>query len=218
MAVLGANGAGKTTLLRVLFGLLRPHSGVVRVLGADLRASAGSSPPAWATWPTSRCSTASSPAARTCATTPGCTASGRSGWPSCSTPWAWTAARDEPLLDLSRGMVQRLAAARALLHGPDLLLLDEPRANLDPAGAELLEPLIGRASGSARVLVTHDVEAGLAEADWALGLRRAAGVRHPRGPGGPGRRPRPLLVIRTAATILARTCASSCARRRPCRR
>jgi heme exporter protein A len=78
---------------------------------------------------------------------------------------------DEPLLDLSRGMVQRLAAARALLHSPDLLLLDEPRANLDPAGAELLEPLIGRSSGSARVLVTHDVDAGLAEADQVLGLK-----------------------------------------------
>ena len=78
---------------------------------------------------------------------------------------------DEPLLELSRGMVQRLAAARALLHEPELLLLDEPRANLDPAGAELLEPLIGRASGRTRVLVTHDVEAGLAEADLALGLK-----------------------------------------------
>ena len=68
-------------------------------------------------------------------------------------------------------MAQRLAAARALLHDPPVLLLDEPRANLDPVGAELLEPLIGRASGRTRVLVTHAVEAGLAEADVALGLR-----------------------------------------------
>jgi heme exporter protein A len=68
-------------------------------------------------------------------------------------------------------MVQRLAAARALLHDPPLLLLDEPRANLDPAAADLLEPLIGRASGRTRVLVTHDVEGALREADMALGLR-----------------------------------------------
>jgi heme exporter protein A len=71
-------------------------------------------------------------------------------------------------------MVQRLAVARALLHDPPVLLLDEPRANLDPAAAELLEPLIGRASRRTRVLVTHDVEGGLAECDRALGLRAGA--------------------------------------------
>jgi ABC-type multidrug transport system ATPase subunit len=78
---------------------------------------------------------------------------------------------DEPLRDLSRGMVQRLAAARAVLHDPPLLLLDEPRSHLDPAGVERLEPLIGRESGRTRVLVTHSVDGGLGEADLALGLR-----------------------------------------------
>ena len=67
--------------------------------------------------------------------------------------------------------MQRAAVARATLHDPTLLLLDEPRAHLDPAAAEALEPLIGRASGKARVLVSHDVEPTLAEADLALGLR-----------------------------------------------
>jgi heme exporter protein A len=79
---------------------------------------------------------------------------------------------DEPVRNLSRGMVQRVATARAVLHDPPVVLLDEPRANLDPKAAELLEPLIGRASGRTRVLVTHDVEGGLAESDIALGLRR----------------------------------------------
>jgi ABC-type multidrug transport system ATPase subunit len=79
---------------------------------------------------------------------------------------------DEPLRDLSRGMVQRLAAARTVLHDPPLLLLDEPRAHLDPRAVELLEPLIGRGSGRTRVLVSHDLEGGLGESDLALGLRR----------------------------------------------
>jgi heme exporter protein A len=68
-------------------------------------------------------------------------------------------------------MVQRVAVCRAVLHDPPLLLLDEPRANLDPAAAELVEPLIGAASGRTRVLTSHDPAGGLAEADLALGLR-----------------------------------------------
>jgi ABC-type transporter Mla maintaining outer membrane lipid asymmetry ATPase subunit MlaF len=68
-------------------------------------------------------------------------------------------------------MVQRLAVARAVLHDPPLLLLDEPRSHLDPAAGEALEPLIGRSSGRTRVLVSHDVEGALEESDLALGLR-----------------------------------------------
>jgi ABC-type transporter Mla maintaining outer membrane lipid asymmetry ATPase subunit MlaF len=78
---------------------------------------------------------------------------------------------DDPLSELSRGMVQRAAAARAVLHDPPLLLLDEPWAGLDPAAVELLDRVIGRASGKTRVVVTHDVSGGLAEADTALGLK-----------------------------------------------
>jgi heme exporter protein A len=73
----------------------------------------------------------------------------------------------------SRGMVQRLAVCRAVLHAPELLLLDEPRANLDPSGADLVEPLIGRSNPThpTRVITSHDPAGGLAEADLALGLR-----------------------------------------------
>ena len=71
-------------------------------------------------------------------------------------------------------MVQRLAVCRAVLHRPALLLLDEPRANLDPGAGELVEPLIGRAAGATRVLTSHDPQAALAEADLVLGLRDGA--------------------------------------------
>jgi heme exporter protein A len=78
---------------------------------------------------------------------------------------------DEPIRSLSKGLIQRLAIARAVLHDPALLLLDEPRANLDPSAAALIEPLIGRSSGRTRVLVSHDVQGALEESDIALGLR-----------------------------------------------
>ena len=58
-----------------------------------------------------------------------------------------------------------------MLHEPELLLLDEPASHLDPEAAALLETLIGSAPGRSRVLVSHDVEPALAEADRVLALR-----------------------------------------------
>jgi heme exporter protein A len=171
LVVFGPNGAGKTTLLRVLSTLLRPHAGAVRVLGRALPEEGwavrgrvgllGHSPLLYRDL---------------------------TGWENLAFHarlHGVAFARAEALLaqvglaaragdkvhTYSRGMVQRLAVCRAVLHDPEVLLLDEPRANLDPAAQELVAPLIGAGSGRTRVVTSHDPAGGLAEADLALGLR-----------------------------------------------
>jgi len=178
LVVFGPNGAGKSTLLRVLATLLRPHSGVVRVLGRALPDDG------WAVRGRIGLLTHEPLLYRDL--------SGRENLRFHARLHGVPFDRVEELLErvglrlraddrvhtYSRGMVQRLAVCRAVLHDPDVLLLDEPRANLDPAAADLVEPLIGAASGRTRVVTSHDPAGGLAEADIALGLRggRAAFV------------------------------------------
>jgi len=171
LAVFGANGAGKTTLLRVLATLLRPHHGSARVLGRELPREGwavrgrigllGHEPLLY------RDLTAAENLrfhARLHDVAPGRAAE-------LLDAVGMTRRADEPVRALSRGMAQRVAICRALLHEPELLLLDEPLANLDPGAAGAVEPLLGRASGATRVLISHDVEQGLGEADLVLGLR-----------------------------------------------
>jgi len=81
-------------------------------------------------------------------------------------------ARRERVAALSRGMQQRLALCRTLLHEPDLLLLDEPYAGLDEEGAELLDVELGGLAGTRTLLLaTHEPErvAQLATGRLALG-------------------------------------------------
>jgi heme exporter protein A len=79
---------------------------------------------------------------------------------------------DERLEAFSRGMVQRLSIARALLHGPDLLLLDEPATGLDRDGRTLLEGVIAEGRGRiTTIFSTHDDAAAHRLADRALTLR-----------------------------------------------
>jgi len=171
LVVFGPNGAGKSTLLRVLATLLRPHAGTVRVLGSSLPEDAwsvrgrigllGHEPLLY----------------RELTARENLRFHARlHGVPDARVELllsavAMSARADEPLRALSRGMVQRVAVARAVLHEPELLLLDEPNANLDPVAVELMEPLIGATSGCTRVICSHDPSGGLAEADLVLGLR-----------------------------------------------
>jgi heme exporter protein A len=176
LAVLGRNGAGKSTLLRILATLLRTHAGTVRLLGEELPRRAwavrgrlgllGHDPLLYRDL------------------------TGRENLVYHARLHRVSPARvdavledvgmerraDDPVRLLSRGMVQRLAVARAVLHEPTLLLLDEPRSNLDPAAGELVEPLIGRGCGATRVLTSHDPQAALAEADLVLALKDGRAV------------------------------------------
>jgi heme ABC exporter ATP-binding subunit CcmA len=171
LVVFGPNGAGKATLLRVLATLLRPHAGSVSVLGATLPGDA------WAVRgrlgllghePLLYRELSARENLRFHARLHGV---GAERVEELLDAVAMGERAREPLRTLSRGMVQRIAVARSVLHGPELLLLDEPYSNLDPAAIELLAPLIGAPSGRTRVICSHDPSGGLAEADVVLGLR-----------------------------------------------
>jgi heme exporter protein A len=168
LAVFGANGAGKTTLLRILATLLRPHRGTARVLGRELPREGwavrgkvgflGHEPLLY------RDLTARENLrfhARLHDVAP-------ARMETLLDAVGMTRRADDPVHTYSRGMLQRIAVCRAVLHEPELLLLDEPLAGLDPGAAAAVAPLI---SGGTRVVISHDVEHGLAEADMVLGLR-----------------------------------------------
>src|SRR4051794_35162196 len=168
LAVFGPNGAGKTTLLRMLATLLRPHAGVVRVLGHDLpregwavRARVG----LLAHEPLLYRDLTARENLRYHARLFGV---GRARIETLLDAVGLKLRANEPVRHLSRGMVQRVAICRAVLHEPELLLLDEPFANLDPAAVEIVTPLL---AAPTKVLISHDVDDGLALADEVLGLK-----------------------------------------------
>ena len=197
LVVFGPNGAGKTTLLRILATLLRPHSGRVSVLGEHLPEEAwkvrgrigllGHEPLLYRELSArenlryharlhgvgniSKGARHGAGHANERADEPLRAVSMNERVEERLRAVSMSERADEPVRALSRGMIQRVAVARATLHDPELLLLDEPYANLDPAAVELVAPLIGRGSAKTRVLTSHDPERGLAEADLVLGLR-----------------------------------------------
>ncbi len=174
--LIGPNGSGKTTMLLMLASLLTPDSGTIRVAGHDpvtepaaVRAAMGWMPDVLGSWPT-------------LTTRETLTFTGRLY--GLDRPRAASRAAeltdlvdlapqaDQPTRVLSRGQKQRLSLARALVHDPRVLLLDEPASGLDPGARVALRQLVRRLADEGRtVLVSSHVLAELDEmADTAVYL------------------------------------------------
>ena len=180
LAVFGPNGAGKTTLLRLLAGLLKPTSGEALIDGARVAGSAAAR---------ARIGIISHESMLYHALTvrenveltarlygvpePGAAAS------RALEQLRIAERATSPVRSLSRGLRQRVSIARALVHQPQVILLDEPFTGLDDAGASALGGTLRavRASGAALVLVTHNIAEGLALATRAAVMHRGLFVR-----------------------------------------
>jgi heme exporter protein A len=179
LALFGPNGAGKTTLLRLLGGLLKPTRGTTRLHGiplpgpAETRRLVGLISHHAMLYPALTVRENVRFAAEC------------QGVPDADR--ATTAVLERlRVLDrehmavrfLSRGLQQRVSIARALVHGPRLVLLDEPYTGLDEVGAlvftEALRDL--KAGGATLVLVTHNLVEGLSLATRAVIMRDGAFV------------------------------------------
>jgi heme exporter protein A len=175
VGILGANGAGKTTLLRILAGLIAPTSGEVRLFGKELQNTAsavrgrigmiGHQAMLYRDLSVkenleffARLYGLKEPAERASEMLE------RAGL---------LARENDPVKALSRGMVQRIAIARALLHEPQILLSDEPFAGLDAPSSRGVERLFAALTDSGRtvVLVNHDIEQTLRVAQRVIVLR-----------------------------------------------
>ena len=174
LAVLGPNGSGKSTLLRVLATLLRPSSGEVSVLGCRIPDEGwkvrgrigyvGHEPLLY----------------RDLTGRENLLLQARlNGMDRASAAEAierdlqlvgMDARADDPVGGYSAGMRQRISICRAMIDRPPLVRLDEPDSNLDPEGRELVRELIGPSPGRTRVLVSHEPERALAEADDVMRL------------------------------------------------
>ena len=173
VALLGANGAGKSTLLSIAATLLAPSAGVVQygeatsASGAELRARIGVLGHDLFIYPELSAFENLAFFARAYAV-PDVDRTVAS-----ALERAGLEQRDDPAGKFSRGMRQRLALERALLHDPRLVLLDEPFTGLDDAATMALRTRLAdlRAAGCIVLVATHDLETIDGIADRAILLR-----------------------------------------------
>jgi heme exporter protein A len=170
LALFGPNGAGKTTLLKLIAGLLAPTSGGVRVLGHALRAEPASRAAIGLISHQSMLYRAltSLENVEFAAKLYGLKSPREAAMTALERMRVADRART-PVRALSRGLQQRVAIARSIVHEPALLLLDEPYTGLDASGAAALTDMLRelRDARATLVLVTHNVDEGLAVASRA---------------------------------------------------
>jgi heme exporter protein A len=172
LAIAGPNGAGKSTLLRILAGLMRPTAGEVQVLGRPLTGNATEARRAIGLLSHQSLLYDDLTVMENLtfvARLYGLVRPADAARAALEAAGLARRADDSPRR-LSRGLLQRAAIARALLHAPRVLLLDEPFTALDAASADQLRGMLEarRAEGLGLVIVTHH----LAEV-WAVATRVA---------------------------------------------
>ncbi|HET7585116.1 MAG TPA: ABC transporter ATP-binding protein [Gemmatimonadaceae bacterium] len=174
LALFGPNGAGKTTLLRLLAGLLKPSAGSARVAGVSLPGGAAARAVVGLISHQTMLYGALTAAENVelAAQLHGM-ANARDAAVAALERMRIAHRAQSPVRFLSRGMQQRVSIARAMVHAPRVVLLDEPYTGLDAGGAAALTELLQqlRSSGAALVLVTHALAEGLA-------LATHAGIMH----------------------------------------
>ncbi len=180
LALLGRNGAGKTTLLKILAGLSRPQEGEVRILGRDARH-------------------------RATRAAVGMLGHGIGLYEELSAlenlllfgrlygvqdvsqrarEWLALTSLDRVehslVREFSRGMRQRLAVARAFLHEPALLLLDEPFTSLDDRSIQVLQQALrnARSRGATVIMITHQIREAMEMATRVALLGRGKLLYH----------------------------------------
>ncbi len=170
LALFGPNGAGKTTLLRLLGGLLKPSGGMARVAGEqvpggpEIRRRIGVISHRTLLYAALTARENVEFFARLYGV-----ANPREATTRSLERMRIADQADSPVRSLSRGMKQRVSIARATVHGPTVILADEPFAGLDVSGAAALSVLLAelRSSGAALVVVTHNIDEGLSLATHA---------------------------------------------------
>jgi ABC-2 type transport system ATP-binding protein len=141
---LGPNGAGKSTSIKMLLGLVKPSSGEARILGepfssVEVRRKVGFLPEGFRFYDWLTASELLALHGRLCELDP---AQLRDRVPAYLELVGLTPHRDSRLRGFSKGMLQRIGLAQALIHEPELIFLDEPTSGLDPMGRLLVRDII----------------------------------------------------------------------------